>query len=31
VPGQWLRVGETTKRQMDLYNQLGVMPPASLQ
>jgi hypothetical protein len=31
VPGQQLRVGETTKRQMDLYTQLGVIPPASLQ
>lgn len=31
VPGQQLHVGETTKRQMDLYTQLGVTPPASLQ
>jgi transposase len=31
VPGQQLKVGETTKRQMNLYNQLGVNPPASLQ
>jgi hypothetical protein len=31
VPGQRLQVGETTKRQMDLYTKLGVTPPASLQ
>ena len=31
VPGQQLQVGETTKRQSDLYTQLGVTPPASLQ
>ena len=31
VPGQQLKVGETTKRQMNLYNLLGVNPPASLQ
>jgi hypothetical protein len=31
VPGQRLQVGETTKRQMDLYTTFGVMPPASLQ
>ena len=31
VPGQQLKVGETTKRQMDLYIKLGVTPPASLQ
>jgi len=31
VPGQQLQVGETTKRQMDLYTKLGVTPPASLQ
>lgn len=31
VPGQRLQVGETTKRQMELYTKLGVMPPASLQ
>lgn len=31
VPGQRLQVGETTKRQMDLYTSFGVMPPASLQ
>lgn len=31
VPGQQLQVGETTKRQMDLYTQLGVTPPTSLQ
>jgi len=31
VPGQQLQVGETTKRQMDLYIKLGVTPPASLQ
>jgi transposase len=31
VPGQQLKVGETTKRQMDLYTKLGVTPPASLQ
>ena len=30
VPGQQLQVGETTKRQMDLYAKLGVAPPASL-
>ena len=31
VPGQHLQVGETTKRQIDLYTKLGVTPPASLQ
>ena len=31
VPGQRLQVGETTKRQMDLYTTFGVIPPASLQ
>jgi transposase len=31
VPGQRLKVGETTKRQMDLYTTFGIMPPASLQ
>jgi transposase len=31
APGQQLHVGETTKRQMDLYTKLGVTPPASLQ
>jgi transposase len=30
VPGQRLQVGETTKRQADLYAKLGVAPPASL-
>jgi transposase len=30
VPGQLLQVGETTKRQIELYTKLGVMPPASL-
>ena len=31
VPGQKLHVGETTKRQIDLYSKLGFSPPASLQ
>jgi len=31
VPGKRLQVGETTKRQRELYAQLGVSPPASLQ
>jgi len=31
VPGRQLQVGETTKRQRELYSQLGVTPPASLQ
>jgi molybdopterin converting factor small subunit len=31
VPGQQLKVGETTKRQMNLYKQLGINPPTSLQ
>jgi len=31
LPGQRLMVGEMTQRQMDLYEKLGVMPPASLQ
>jgi transposase len=29
--GKKLRVGETTKRQMELYTKLGVTPPTSLQ
>ncbi len=31
VPGRQLQVGETTKRQRELYSQLGVAPPSSLQ
>lgn len=31
VPGQQLQVGETTKRQLDLYTKLDVTPPTSLQ
>jgi transposase len=31
VPGQRLQVGETTKRQLELYTTFGVMPPVSLQ
>jgi transposase len=31
VPGQRLQVGETTRRQVELYTTLGVMPPVSLQ
>jgi len=31
VPGQQLQVGETRKKQIELYNKLGVTPPASLQ
>ena len=31
VPGQKLMVGETTKRQIELYSKLGVTPPDSLQ
>jgi len=31
VPGKKLQVGETTKRQINLYTQLGVTPLASLQ
>lgn len=31
VPGQKLQIGETTKRQTELYIKLGVTPPASLQ
>jgi len=31
VPGRRLQVGETTKRQMELYTKLCVEPPASLQ
>ncbi|MGM0384218.1 MAG: IS1634 family transposase [Thermodesulfobacteriota bacterium] len=31
VPGQKIIVGETTKRQMELYSKLGVISPASLQ
>jgi hypothetical protein len=30
-PGRRLQVGEITKRQEDLYSQMGIMPPASLQ
>ncbi|MGA7279752.1 MAG: hypothetical protein WBW79_17580 [Desulfocapsaceae bacterium] len=31
VPGQKLQVGETTKRQMDLYTKFGAAPLTSLQ
>ena len=31
VPKQKLQVGETTKKQQELYSQLGVVPPTSLQ
>lgn len=31
APGQRLNVGETTRRQLDLYTKLGVAPPSSLQ
>lgn len=31
MPGQKLQVGETTKRQIELYTKLGVTPPTSLQ
>jgi hypothetical protein len=31
VPGKKLQLGEITKHQMDLYDKLGVTPPASLQ
>jgi transposase len=31
VPGQQLQVGETTRRQQELYAKLGVTPPTSLQ
>ena len=31
VPGKQLQVGETTKRQMDLYTKLSVPSPTSLQ
>ncbi len=31
VPGKKLQVGETTKRQLELYTKLGVTPPDSLQ
>jgi len=31
VPGKQLQVGETTKRQVDLYEKLGIAPPTSLQ
>ena len=31
VPRQKLQVGETTKRQQELYSKLGVIPPTSLQ
>jgi transposase len=30
VPGRQLQVGETTKRQAELYTHMGVTPPASL-
>ena len=30
-PGRSLQVGEITKRQSELYNKLGITPPASLQ
>jgi transposase len=30
-PGRRLQVGEISKRQEDLYSQMGIMPPASLQ
>ena len=29
-PGSALRVGEVTKKQENLYNTLGVMPPTTL-
>jgi hypothetical protein len=29
-PGKDLRVGEITKKQQELYNILGVVPPSSL-
>ena len=31
VPGRKLQVGETTRKQLDLYTKLGITPPASLQ
>ncbi|NOR26820.1 MAG: transposase, partial [Desulforhopalus sp.] len=31
VPGQRLQVGEITRRQKELYSQLGITPPTSLQ
>ena len=31
VPSQRLQVGEITKRQIELYTQMGIDPPASLQ
>jgi len=31
LPGKQLQVGETTKRQINLYAKLGVTPPTSLQ
>ena len=31
VPKQKLQIGETTKKQQELYSQLGVVPPTSLQ
>ena len=31
APGRQLQVGETTKRQRELYSQLSVAPPSSLQ
>lgn len=31
VPGRKLQAGETTKRQIEFYTKLGVVPPASLQ
>jgi hypothetical protein len=30
-PGRRLQVGEISKRQENLYSQMGIMPPASLQ
>ena len=29
VPGRQLQVGEMTKRQIDLYDKFGVIPPDS--
>ena len=31
VPGKQLQIGETTKRLMNLYTKLGIIPPTSLQ
>ncbi|RLB89267.1 MAG: transposase, partial [Deltaproteobacteria bacterium] len=31
APGRRLQVGEVTKRQEELYSQMGIAPPASLQ